>query len=170
MDKLHKVTRTGGAFVKKIAAAAAIFTALLAAALPACGGGEQGGEEVSEGTYMQINLSTQNGSCSVELAGTEAARQLYSRLEGGDITFNADDYGGFEKVGSPGFSLPASDVRLTAAPGDIMLYQGNSIVIFYGSNTWAYTRIGSVLNVSAEGLAHLLGAGQGSISVTLSVE
>ena len=77
-------------------------------------------------------------------------------------------YGGFEQVGSLGQSLPRSDVQTTTSAGDIVLYAGNQIVIFYGANTWAYTRLGHVSDQDAAGMEALLS--QGDISITLSLE
>ncbi len=77
-------------------------------------------------------------------------------------------YGGFEQVGSLGASLPRSDTRITTQAGDIVLYAGDQIVVFYGSNTWAYTRLGRITDLSPEELAALLG--KGDVSLTLSLE
>lgn len=101
------------------------------------------------------------------LAESEAAAALVQRLEEGAVTCTADDYGGFEKVGSLGFSLPRSDERLTAEAGDVMLYRGDQLVLFYGSNTYSYTRLGRFEGYSAAELRTLLCAGQGSVPVTL---
>ena len=97
----------------------------------------------------------------VELADTGAAGEFAGLLEEGDLTLTLEDYSGFEKVGPLGQALTASDSRIAAAPGDIMLYQGNQIVLFYGSNTWAYTRIGRLTDCT--GLEEALG--NGSVTV-----
>ena len=60
------------------------------------------------------------------------------------ITINFEDYGGFEKVGPLGTNLTTDDIHITTKPGDIVLYLGNRIVMFYGSNTWSYTMLGHV--------------------------
>ena len=77
-------------------------------------------------------------------------------------------YGGFEQVGSIGQSLPRDDVQTTTNAGDIVLYSGNQIVIFYGSNSWAYTRLGHITDQDAAGMQLLLG--QGDVSITLTLE
>ena len=69
------------------------------------------------------------------LAANGATAVLTALLRQGDIVYTADDYGGFEKVGALGHSLPASDSRITAQPGYVMLYLGSQLVIFYGSNS-----------------------------------
>ena len=76
-------------------------------------------------------------------------------------------YGGFEQVGSLGASLPREDAQTTTDAGDIVLYQGNQIVMFYGSNSWAYTRLGKISGLSRQELQNLLG-GDG-VTVVLSV-
>ena len=83
------------------------------------------------------------------------------------LTIQMSMYGGFEQVGAIGAELPRSDAQTTTAAGDIVLYSGNQIVIFYGSNAWAYTRLGHV-DLSQEEMAGLLGSGD--VTVTLFVE
>ncbi len=73
-------------------------------------------------------------------------------------------YGGFEQVGPIGQSLPRNDAQTTTAAGDIVLYSGNQIVVFYGSNSWAYTRLGHV-DLSAADMARLLGSGDVTIAI-----
>ena len=75
-------------------------------------------------------------------------------------------YGGFEQVGSIGQSLPRNDSQTTTQPGDIVLYSGNQIVIFFGSNSWAYTRLGRVSDQEASGMTDLLG--NGNVTLTVS--
>lgn len=77
-------------------------------------------------------------------------------------------YGGFEQVGPLGFSLPSNDVETATDAGDIVLYTGNMIVIFYGTNSWAYTRLGHVTDRSREEMTDLLSSGD--VTLTLSYE
>ena len=72
------------------------------------------------------------------------------------LTVKMSAYGGFEQVGSLGHNLPRNDINITAWPGDIVLYSGNQIVIFHGSNTWAYTKLGSITGKSLSELKALL--------------
>ena len=76
-------------------------------------------------------------------------------------------YGGFEQVGSIGKSLPRNDSQTTTQAGDIVLYSGNQLVVFYGSNAWAYTRLGRITDKSASELTELLGSGDAAITLTL---
>ncbi|MDE6849778.1 MAG: hypothetical protein K2J54_00465 [Clostridia bacterium] len=116
--------------------------------------------------YILIN----GNKLEVTLAENSAVNALVERLKQGDITYAANDYGGFEKVGNLGFSLPAEDTQITTQAGDVILYSGNQIVLFYGSNTWAYTRIGKINGYSAAQLSSLLGAGNGNVQVTISLK
>ena len=90
-------------------------------------------------------------------------------LREASITYEADDYGGFEKVGALGRSLPTSNTQISTQPGDVILYSGNQIVLFYGTNSWSYTRIGKMEYGSLDELKTFLKAGQGKITVTLSL-
>ena len=76
-------------------------------------------------------------------------------------------YGGFEQVGPIGQSLPREDRQTTTQAGDIVLYAGNQLVVFYGSNSWAYTRLGKIADKSASELSELLGNGDVVITLTL---
>ncbi len=81
------------------------------------------------------------------------------------LTIRMSMYGGFEQVGSIGQSITRDDEQITTAPGDIVLYSGNQIVIFYGSNSWAYTRLGHV-DLSQQELTELLGKGDVTVALT----
>lgn len=78
------------------------------------------------------------------------------------------DYGNFEKVGNLGTTLPRNDTRITTSPGDIILYQGSSITIYYDTNTWSFTRLGKINGVTREELLSALG--KDSVQVTFSLE
>ena len=77
-------------------------------------------------------------------------------------------YGGFEQVGSIGRRLPSGDVQTSTSPGDIVLYSGNQLVVFYGSNSWAYTRLGHITDKTPEEMRELLG--NGGVSVALAMQ
>lgn len=126
----------------------------------------------SENTTMTqtIYLSVDGQKRSVTLADNAATHALIEALQQDPINYVADDYGGFEKVGPLGRSLPTSNEQITTQPGDIMLYNGNQIVIFYGTNSWSYTRLGKIEGISLEELKSFLKAGGGKVNVTLSVD
>ena len=127
---------------------------------------EQPTEQEIDKMYITIN----GNKLEVTLAKNSATAALVEKLKQGDVTYVADDYGGFEKVGSLGFSLPTSNSQITTQAGDVILYSGNQLVLFYGSNSWSYTKIGKIEGYSATELATLLAAGQGRVTVTLSLQ
>lgn len=112
-------------------------------------------------------LTANNETRSVTLEENAATETLKKLLSDGDIVISMSDYGGFEKVGKLPQALPADNTQITTQPGDIMLYQGNSMVIFYGSNTWSYTPLGKIDGADAENVRKFLG--EGSVSVRLSL-
>ena len=124
----------------------------------------QSSTEISK-MYISIDGQTQ----PVTLADTEAAQELASRLQNGPVSVTLSSSGGFEIWGPLGFSLPDSDRQITAQPGDVVLYNSSNICIFYGSNSWSYTRLGKIDGLSENELRTFLKAGQSSISVTLSL-
>ena len=83
-----------------------------------------------------------------------------------DITISMSDYGGFQKVGMLGWSIPAAASTVTAEAGDIVLYSGNQVFILYGSSEWMYTRLGKITGVGEEGLRDLLGNGDVTVTFT----
>jgi len=117
----------------------------------------------------QIKITVSGKTLPVNIESNEATKALVAALREASITFEAHDYGGFEKVGPLGRSLPTSDTQITTQAGDVILYSGNQIVLFYGSNTWSYTRLGKMQYGSLDELKSFLKAGEGNISVTLSL-
>ena len=116
----------------------------------------------------KVLLKVGGETMTATLADNNATRELTKLLEKGDITIRMSDYGGFEKVGALPQSLPTSNTQITTEAGDIMLYQGNQMVIFYGSNSWSYTRLGRIDGATASNLRQFLG--NGNITLTLSLE
>ena len=93
--------------------------------------------------------------------------EALSLLAENTLTVSMSMYGGWEQVGSIGQRLPSDDTQQTAQPGDIMLYASDQIVLFYGNNSWAYTKLGT-MNLSNDELRDLLG--NGDVTLTLSLE
>ena len=116
-----------------------------------------------------IKIIVSGKTLSVKIEDNEATKALVAALSEASITYEANDYGGFEKVGLLGRTLPTSDTQITTQAGDVILYSGNKIVLFYGSNTWSYTRLGKMQYESLDELKSFLKAGEGNISVTLSL-
>ncbi len=132
---------------------------------------ESGNDNGNDDTAMpsQIKITVSGKSVPVTIEDNAATKALVAALREASITYEADDYGGFEKVGALGRSLPTSNSQITTQPGDVILYSGNQIVLFYGSNSWSYTRIGKMEYGTLDELKSFLKAGQGKISVTLSL-
>ena len=116
-----------------------------------------------------IKITVSGKTLPVKIEDNEATKALVAVLSEASITYEARDYGGFEKVGSLGLTLPSNNSKITTQPGDVILYNSNQIVQFYGSNTWSYTRIGKMQYESLDELKSFLKAGEGNISVTLSL-
>ena len=114
-----------------------------------------------------MNLKVNNCSLKVNLADNSATKALIERLKEGAITYNAHDYGGFEKVGALGFSLPSNDTYITTEAGDIMLYTSNQLCIFFDSNSWEYTPIGKIEGMTVQQLKDAFGTGEVSIMLSL---
>ena len=119
-------------------------------------------------SQTKVLLRVGGNTMTATLTDNEATRELTKLLEHGDITIRMSDYGGFEKVGALPQSLPTSNTQITTVPGDIMLYQGNQMVIFYGSNSWSYTRLGKIDEATASNIKQFLG--NSDVTLTLSLE
>ena len=115
---------------------------------------------------MYITISGQTQSAT--LVDNEATRELVATLQNAPITITLND-NNFEIWGSLGRSLATNNEQMTAQPGDIVLYNGSNICIFYASNSWSYTRIGKIDGLSESELRTFLKAGESNISVTLSL-
>ena len=104
----------------------------------------------------------------VNWENNRSVEALKALCENGPLVIPMSMYGGFEQVGPIGSRLPSDDVQTTTAAGDVVLYASNQIVVFYGSNSWAYTRLGRITDRDAAGMAALLG--KGDVTITISME
>ena len=119
-------------------------------------------------SQSKLYLTANGVTKTATLVQNEATAELISLLEKGAITLSMTENGGFEKVGNLPQSLPASDERQTAHSGDIMLYIGNVMCIFYGSNTWAYTKLGTMDNMTSNEIKEFLSGNP--VEVNLSID
>lgn len=119
-----------------------------------------------EGGAMTMNVQIGSSTFTATLEDNPAVDSFVRMMENAPIIIQMSDYSGFEKVGAIGTSLPASNTQTTAQSGDIVLYNGNQIVIFYGSNSWSYTRLGKIDDLS--GWEEALGSGD--VTVTFSMK
>ena len=114
--------------------------------------------------YAYINDSV----LTIRPSGNSSAEAFISLLRDGDVMIEMHDYGNFEKVGTLPYSLPRSDESITTVPGDVILYQGNQITVYYDVNTWEFTRLARIEGVSREDLLEVFG--DGDVSVTFRIE
>ena len=155
----------------KITVISRLLVAAIALLTMSCGGDEAQAQTIKEENMTErLYITIGSKTLPVTLVKNNATEALMAALSTSPITYQADDYGGFEKVGPLGMSLPTSNQQLTTQAGDVILYSGNQIVLFYGSNSWSYTRLGRIEYSTLEQLKSFLKAGQGRVSVTLSAE
>ena len=163
---------------------ALLLLALLLLALTACGGMDGPAAQIeaamTEKTEAEAPAESKNkeentlkmtiGDTAVTVAWerNESVAALKELVKDQPLTVRLSMYGGFEQVGPLGTELPRSDAQTVTQAGDIVLYSGNQIVVFYGSNSWAYTRLGHITDKTAEELAALLG--HGDVTLILSAE
>ena len=122
-------------------------------------------EETEEQTEMKMNVQIGDYTFTATLDNNTAVEEFVDMMKEGPVTISMSDYSGFEKVGSLGRSLTTSNSQTTTDAGDIVLYNGNNIVMFYGSNSWSYTRIGKIDDLSDWNKA----LGSGSITAVFTI-
>lgn len=122
-------------------------------------------EEETEASPMKMQIRIGGKIFTTSLENNAAARELAEMMKKAPVSLDMSDYSGFEKVGALGRSLPADDRRITTVAGDIVLYNGSNIVMFYGTNTWSYTKIGHIDDLT--GWEDALGSG--SITAVFSL-
>lgn len=115
-----------------------------------------------------IILSVNGSELTATLEDNSSAEALVKLLEQGPLTINMEDYANMEKVGPIGQSLPRNDTPINTEAGDIILYQGNQLVVYYGTNSWNFTPIGKIQGVSANELRSILGRGNATITFSLA--
>ena len=116
---------------------------------------------------LMLQMLIGETAVAVDWEENESVEALKELCQDAPLTIQMSMYGGFEQVGSIGTSLPRNDVQTTTGAGDIVLYSGNQLVVFYGTNSWAYTRLGHISDRSAADMAALLG--NGNVTITLSL-
>ncbi len=124
-------------------------------------------EEREGDTENTMKIQVGNETLYAELTDNSSAQALKELLAQGPLTIQMSDYGDMEKVGPIGQSLPRNDRQITTGPGDIILYQGSSLVIYYDINSWNFTPIGKIGDATREALLDVLGSG--NVSVTFSL-
>lgn len=123
-------------------------------------------EENQMDTTLKMKIADMD--VSVEWEDNESVTALRKLAQNGPLTVQMSMYGGFEQVGYLGTDLQRNDTQTVTQSGDIVLYSGDQIVVFYGSNSWAYTRLGHIIDKTDEEMAQLLS--NGDVLITLSPE
>jgi len=124
--------------------------------------------DTAEEENVHMKLQIGNTVLTATFANNSSAQALKELLKKGPITIEMRDYANMEKVGSLGTTLPRNDEQITTEPGDIILYQGNALVIYYAPNSWDFTRLGKIDHITQDELKRILG--DGSVTVTISLE
>lgn len=115
-----------------------------------------------------IALTVNGTTLTAELADNSSAEAFREMLADGPVTVEMRDYADMEKVGSLGRRLPTNDEPISTIAGDLILYQGDQVVIYYAPNHWNFTRLGKIRNISAGELGNILGSGD--VTVTFSLD
>lgn len=126
---------------------------------------ESAADEEQEAAAMKMQVQAGDRTFSATLENNAATEALAELMKAAPIEIQMRDYSGFEKVGPLGTSLPADDRQTTTRVGDIVLYTGNQIVLFYGSNSWSYTRLGRIDDLT--GWEEALGSGDVTVRFSL---
>ena len=130
--------------------------------------GEDGEREEDEGREeIMIYAHIGERTLTIRPENNSSAEAFAALLAEGDVTVDMHDYGGFEKVGPLGTTLVSGDERITTEPGDVILYQGNQITIYYDVNTWSFTRLGRVQDLTPDELREILGDGDPTVVFSL---
>jgi hypothetical protein len=121
-----------------------------------------------EEEQMQICITVGNEKLSAIPEDNSSAEAFIELLRESPMTIKMSDYAGMEKVGSLETSLPKNDTQMDVSPGDVILYQGNQITIYYGTNSWSLTKLAVIQDITGDKLLNMLGAGD--VEVTFSIE
>lgn len=117
---------------------------------------------------QELTLSVDGTTLEVSWEDNETVRELMDCAAEGSITVNTSLYGGFEQVGSLPRQFSRNDEQMTTAPGDIVLYSGDQLVLFFGSNSWSYTKLGHIDSLTTEELTGLLGGSSEEVEISLN--
>ncbi len=124
--------------------------------------------EQEEIMKQSVILKVNDEELIVAMENNSSAEALMDLLKDGDIIVDMSDYANMEKVGSLGTSLPTNNRQITTSAGDVILYQGSQLVIYYAPNSWNFTKLGRIQNVNAAQLRQILG--NGDVEITLSLQ
>ena len=123
--------------------------------------------EHTETNDMKIQITVGDRTMSATLSDNASAKAFYELLKKGPVSIDMHDYGSFEKVGPLGTDIVRSDENITTTPGDIILYQGNQVTVYYDVNTWNFTLLGHVDGATGENMREFLGDGNVTVGFSL---
>lgn len=123
-------------------------------------------ENNTEKEILDMKMTINGTAVKVNWEDNASVKALAEMAGNGPVTIETEPYGGFEQVGSIGATLPSNDTDIRTEAGDIMLYTSSQMVIFYGSNSWAYTRLGRITDKSDSELRELLGGDGVTVTIT----
>lgn len=126
--------------------------------------------QIPEGETTMLKIEANGHTMYAAFADNTSAEALQELLRDGPLTIEMRDYANFEKVGPLGTRLPTNNEQITTQAGDLILYQGNQFVIYYAPNTWNFTRLGKINDVTADELKEILGAGDVTVTLSLSAK
>lgn len=113
-----------------------------------------------------LKIKANGYTYKADFMNNSSSKALKKQLQKSSITIKMHDYGNFEKVGDLPFSLPTNDEHITTSPGDVILYQGNQLTIYYDTNSWEFTRVAKIRGDNSTLKQKL---GEGDVTVTLSL-
>ena len=144
-----------------------IFITSSACALNTANANANKGETSDMKIGIQITSDSGSHKLTATLVDNSSATAFYNLLKKAPVTIKMSDYSNFEKYGPIGTSLPRNDTQITTTAGDIILYQGNQIAVYYDTNSWNFTRLGKVDGVTQAELKKILG--KGNVTAVFSV-
>lgn len=121
-----------------------------------------------EDESVKIQITVGDTTLTATPEKNSSAKAFISLLQKEPITIHMSDYAGMEKVGPLGTSLPRNDTHISVDAGDVILYQGNQITIYYGTNTWSFTKLAVIENATKESLLDVLGSGDVNVTFSLA--
>lgn len=183
------MTLTHARPIRRLAGAWAATVLLVASALVACTAAPESPPSSANGSAISTSatpvpsasstptnarekttmiVSVNGHDLELQLADNSSAHAFADLVGNSGLELAMEDYGGFEKVGPLPQRLPTNDEQITTRPGDVILYQGDKLAIYYDTNAWTFTRIGRIIDVDADRMRKMLGEGDVTVTITAS--
>lgn len=122
--------------------------------------------EPDDESEQLLKIDVNGNTFYADFEDNSSAKALKEKLQAGTLTLEMEDYGGFEKVGNLPFSLPTNDGNITTSAGDVILYQGNKLTIYYDTNTWNFTKVAKIRDADSSLKSKL---GEGTVKATFTI-